>query len=313
MVIMEAGQVRRTMKVAQIAVAVCALQLAACAYVPMSQQRALPVSSDYIASGDVPDTRAFIYGKRTLIEFKTAPALLVIKDADGAELQYEKAGHFYRLDRIVDRFSAWADGRAMSYEQFRSPNAIDSTTTTASPATHTPFVSTSSAQWQFGMEPGWASITVKDSDGGTKTKMVPDLLQFAVNQKIARDAKMHYALFAQSFDVEAGQRGVAEHLQRFGAATDYRQYLNTVNNWRPWAGAGLGISQDQLTQRYLVDNDGYVDHVLADKTKINFGMRLSAGVEWLLLNDWTAGAQLRFESPLGNGVRAVAVSFSLMY
>ena len=301
------------MKFAQIAVAVCAIHLGACAYVPMSSQNSKPVSSDYIASGNVTGTRAFIYGKRTVIEFETAPALLVIKDAMGGELQYEKAGHFYRLDRIVGRFSAWADGRSMSYEQFRSASAGADANSTAAASMNTPFTNTPRAEWQIGIEPGWASVTVKDSDGGTKTKMVPDLLQLSINQKIARDAKLHYALFAQSFDVNASLKGVAEHIQRFGAATDYRQYFNNNNNWRPWAGAGLGISQDQYTKRYVVDSEGYLDHSLPDRTKINFGMRLSAGVEWLLLNDWTAGAQLRFDSPLGNGVRAVTVSLSLMY
>lgn len=301
------------MNVAQIAVAVCALQLAACAYVPMSQQRAQLVSSDYIASGDVPGTRAFIYAKHTVIEFETAPVLLVVKDASGSELPYDKAGRFYRLDLIVDRFSAWADGRAMSYERFRSPNAIDNATPTALPPTNTPFVNAPRAEWQMGIEPGWASVTVKDDDGGTKSKMISDLLHLSIDQKIARNAKLHYALFAQSFDVSASPNGVAEDLQRYGAASDYRQYLNTTNRWRPWAGAGVGISQDQYTQRYAVDSAGYLDRNLPDKTKIGFAFRLSAGVEWLLINDWTAGAQLRFESPLGNGVQAVTVSLSLMY
>lgn len=300
------------MKIARIAVAVYALQLVACAYVPVSNQSAKPVSSDYIASGDVTGTRAFVYGKRTVLEFESAPAVLVVKDAMGGDVQYEKAGRYYRFERIIDRFSAWADGRAISYERFRTPNT-DGAGSTTSPLVNTPFINASRARWQFGIDPGWASVTVKDSDGGTKTKMVPDLLQFAINQKIARDSKLHYALYAQSFDVSPSQKGVGEHLQRFGAATDYRQYLNTVNSWRPWAGAGVGISQDQYSKRYVVDSEGYLDRSLPDKTKINFGLRLSVGVEWLLINDWTAGAQLRFESPLGNGVRAVTVSLSLMY
>lgn len=89
--------------------------LTACVYLPPADTPARRVSPDYTATGDVMDARAYLYGKRTVLEFKNAPAFLVVKDENGASVEYEKVGQHYRLTRKLDHFTAWVNGRAVTF------------------------------------------------------------------------------------------------------------------------------------------------------------------------------------------------------
>lgn len=89
--------------------------LSACAYLPPADAPVRRVSPDYSASGDVMDASAYLYGKRTVLEFEHAPAFLIVKDENGASVDYERVGRHYRLARKLDQFTAWINGRAVTF------------------------------------------------------------------------------------------------------------------------------------------------------------------------------------------------------
>jgi outer membrane protein OmpA-like peptidoglycan-associated protein len=61
--------------------------------------------------------RAFIYGKRTVLELPTRPLWLSIKDENGVVVSYEREGRYYRLARTLDRFTVRANTRVLSFSR----------------------------------------------------------------------------------------------------------------------------------------------------------------------------------------------------
>lgn len=82
---------------------------------PMDENARIRISQDYAASDNVQDARAYIYGERTLLEFGKAPALLVVKDETGETVEYERVGRYYRLSRLLQRFTVMVNGRSISF------------------------------------------------------------------------------------------------------------------------------------------------------------------------------------------------------
>lgn len=106
------------MKTGRLAFAIAAgAVLTGCAYLPPPGSPVRRVSPDYVASGGVMDARAYIYGKRTVLEFKNnAPSFLLVKDENGASVEYERLGATHiRLARKLSNFTAWANGRAVTF------------------------------------------------------------------------------------------------------------------------------------------------------------------------------------------------------
>lgn len=89
--------------------------VSACSYVPVRDQASRQSSADYDVSGEIDDARAFVYGGVTVLTFKTPPAFLVIRDSNGQAVQYQQDGTYYRLQVELDTFTAWVNGRAMTF------------------------------------------------------------------------------------------------------------------------------------------------------------------------------------------------------
>jgi outer membrane protein OmpA-like peptidoglycan-associated protein len=65
--------------------------------------------------GDASGMRAFVYGKRTVLEFPSRPLWLSIQDENGVAVPYEREGRYYRLPRQLDHFTVRANTRVLSF------------------------------------------------------------------------------------------------------------------------------------------------------------------------------------------------------
>lgn len=99
------------MKMTKIALAVasCALLGACSSWQPREDGPTYRVGPQYTGKGYVSGVSAFVYGDRTLLQYKHAPLTLTVKDAKGNSVGYEKGDGFYRLDRQLDQFTARAN------------------------------------------------------------------------------------------------------------------------------------------------------------------------------------------------------------
>lgn len=105
------------MKTSRIALYLAAAGLfSACAYVPPQEATTRVVSPDYTATGGLIEARAYVYGSVTLLDLGgSTPAALSIKDEAGASVNYERVGRYYRLARVVDNFTVWANGQSVTF------------------------------------------------------------------------------------------------------------------------------------------------------------------------------------------------------
>lgn len=88
-----------------------------CAALPPARTPLVQVSADYEAEGRITGVRAFVYGKRTILVFDRRPLRLVVHDANGVPVAYEREGPYYRLARCVDRFTVWTNASVLSFRR----------------------------------------------------------------------------------------------------------------------------------------------------------------------------------------------------
>jgi outer membrane protein OmpA-like peptidoglycan-associated protein len=118
------------MKPVRIALYLAAAGLfSACAYIPPQEVAARVVSPDYTATGGLVEARAYVYGSVTLLDLGgSAPAVLSIKDGTGASVNYERVGRYYRLARVVDSFTVWANGQSVTFSAPMTTRIFSATT-----------------------------------------------------------------------------------------------------------------------------------------------------------------------------------------
>jgi len=97
------------------AVMAAATLLCACTTVGAPEAPKTRVSADYEAAGDVAGMRAFVYGKRTVLEFSGRALWLTVQDENGVPVSYEREGRYYRLARTLGRFTVRANTRVVVF------------------------------------------------------------------------------------------------------------------------------------------------------------------------------------------------------
>lgn len=95
----------------------CSVVLGGCAYIPLNEDQGVArrVSPDYRATGHTKYARAFIYGGQTVLDLSNGPALLWIKDEQGKTVDYERMGRYYRVNGQLEKFTAWVNGRHVTF------------------------------------------------------------------------------------------------------------------------------------------------------------------------------------------------------
>ncbi|MEP6606750.1 MAG: OmpA family protein [Nitrosospira sp.] len=115
---------------------ICSVVLGGCAYVPLNEDQgaARRVSPDYRATGHTEYARAFIYGGQTVLDLSDGPALLWIKDEQGKTVDYERIGRYYRVNGQLENFTAWVNGRHVTFAIIPSTRVFSSSLKTTNQA-----------------------------------------------------------------------------------------------------------------------------------------------------------------------------------
>lgn len=100
--------------------------LSACAYIPSQEGEPQRVSPDYTATGTA-DVRAYAQGKNTVLEFDGAPMFVSIRDENGETVDYEKIGKYFRINRRLDNFTVWVNGRSTTFTAIMTTRVFSAT------------------------------------------------------------------------------------------------------------------------------------------------------------------------------------------
>ena len=83
---------------------------------PAGKAEGLRVSPDYVATGEVRNLRAFVYGGKTVLDAGSRVAWLNVYDAEGQNVPVEKIGRYYRVGVRLDSFTVRVNWQRASFE-----------------------------------------------------------------------------------------------------------------------------------------------------------------------------------------------------
>jgi len=89
--------------------------LTSCTSPQQSSEFFRPTQPAYASAGDSSDVVAFVYGKRTVLEFASSPFFLNVTDEKGRSVDFERDGRFVRLHRQLGAFTASVNGRSIKF------------------------------------------------------------------------------------------------------------------------------------------------------------------------------------------------------
>ncbi len=166
---------------------------------------------------------------------------------------------------------------------------------------------------RFGISPSVSGFNLKDPDGPTASGSAFTPLSGLLIATAGRDARVLVHVQYDSFSVPASTTDIGEDVKRVGGDVSYQTLFRLSRAWKPWGGIGLGYTNEQYTTRYTLTPGGHLASQYSDRTVNSVAVVLNTSTEWRLNRDWSMGAHLQYEQPLGGGASALRFALYFVY
>ncbi len=166
---------------------------------------------------------------------------------------------------------------------------------------------------RFGISPSVSGFHLKDPDGPTASASAFTPLSGLLIATAGRDARVLVHVQYDKFSVPASTADIGENVSRLGGDVSYQALFRLSRAWKPWGGIGLGYTSEQYTTRYTLTPGGHLATQYPDRSVSSVALVLNTSTEWRLDRDWSMGAQLQYEQPLGSGASALRLGLYLVY
>ena len=166
---------------------------------------------------------------------------------------------------------------------------------------------------RFGVSPSVSAFHLKDPDGPTANGSAFTPLSGLLIASAGRDARVLVHIQYDSFDVAASTTDIGQNVRRVGGDVSYQTLFRLSRAWKPWGGIGLGYTNESYTTRYTLTPGRHLASQYPDRTSSSVALVVNTSTEWRLDRDWSMGAQLQYEQPLGSGASALRFGLYLVY
>ncbi len=157
-------------------------------------------------------------------------------------------------------------------------------------------------KWKVGMMLGTGITSVDDPAGSTELKLDISYLNGIATIPFKRDRRVLTHLFYQNFNLNNSNNKVSGSVKSLGLNTSYQWRFRFSRKWKPWFGAGLGFSQDKISNRKKLDGDGFIIQTFSDREDDAINLLLNASTKIKTWEKADFGVHAQIDIPISGDI-----------
>jgi hypothetical protein len=114
-------------------------------------------------------------------------------------------------------------------------------------------------------------------------------------------------------DLDGGVGKIGEQMTFYGARASVQRNVRLATHSAPWLGAGIDTSINRHSNRYTVDEDGYLADRYPSRTTTNVGLVLNATHDWAIGRAFHLSANLEQLFAASDSVRETTLTAAVLY
>jgi len=158
-----------------------------------------------------------------------------------------------------------------------------------------------------------SNVTVEDPDGNVPTSTDFGFLNFYFFDELWRDTRYYAEFVKLATDIDAEPSKIGQDISSTGLRTSFQKRWRLGRSFKPWIGLGIGVFQEEFTQRYTVDNAGFLLVTFPDRDVSSVMLSVDAMNEWSLSERFDIGVRLLYALPLDDGSKGISATAMLLY
>ncbi|MFQ5589460.1 MAG: hypothetical protein ACE5F7_11555, partial [Nitrospiria bacterium] len=155
--------------------------------------------------------------------------------------------------------------------------------------------------------------SVDDSAGDTEIKTHFSFFNVIATIPFGRDRRIFTQIFYEDIDLENKSNKVSGSVKSLGLNTSYQWRFRFSRKWKPWFGAGLGLSEDKFTNRILLDSDGFIVQRFADRDEQAVNFLLNASTVLKRTHFFDVGAHAQVEVPVSGEMTRFLIAGTILF
>ncbi len=156
--------------------------------------------------------------------------------------------------------------------------------------------------WKAGLMIGPGITSVDDSAGETEIKTSLSLFNGISTMPFGRDRRIFTHIFYQKMDLPIDNNKVSSTVKSLGVNVSHQWQFRFSWTWKPWIGAGIGFSQDQFTNRVLLDQDGFILRSFSNKEDDAINLLINGSTKITRWNMLDFGIHGQIEIPISGDI-----------
>lgn len=160
---------------------------------------------------------------------------------------------------------------------------------------------------------GTSNLSLDDPNGATADVWAAQPLNLIFTDWLIGDIRHWTEMYYYKTSLDADDSNIGQNIERFGLRFSLQKTFRLTQNWSPWFGAGIDLSNNHYDTRHTRDSDGYLIQAFDDRDETGVSLLLNALSEWSLQKDWTVGAKLEQSIPVNGDITEFTAAVTVLY
>ncbi len=165
---------------------------------------------------------------------------------------------------------------------------------------------------RIGYAAGVSRMTIDDPDGATKMAVEVQPFTLIHTDWLTRGLRYWVEGYRARATLDASDSDIGQEVNRTGL----RLALQHNVRWGErsvWLGVGIDAARRRYTNRYTIDDDGFLKDPYPDRSATAVGVSAHVMSEWALASHWDLSTKLEQTVPLSDGVVETSLAVGLLY
>jgi len=127
------------------------------------------------------------------------------------------------------------------------------------------------------------------------------------NSRIWTQAQYH------SLDFDGSKSKIGERVKGFEIAMLYQSNFRVSRHFKPWLGVGISVATLKFKDRYIKDDQGFLDRRFDNKTKTGLAVDFNFTTETNWFDDYDTGFSFRLSVPTNDVLAKAEAGFYITF
>lgn len=165
----------------------------------------------------------------------------------------------------------------------------------------------------YGLLPVVQSVTSSVNDLESESITVGNVISGLIVFESGRDTRVFVQAQFGHYEFSGTETLIGETVTTYSISTIYQSKFRMSRGFKPYFGLGLGLRNEEHTERFLTDAAGFLAQSFQDESVLNITVDVTISSELDLFDSMDSGWSIRYSQPTSDGIEIIEAGIYILF